>query len=85
MYFKNIFSVEAQQLISTEKVELVTTIGTLDSNLWKIEEIVDGDFLRIIPLFSCSMITSSNPNDRIINEKDCLICENDTNTVITCY
>ncbi len=85
MYFKNIFCVETQQLIDTEKVELVTNIGTLDGNLFEIEEISEGDFLRIKPKFNCERIESSNLIDRVINQKECLICENNKDTVITCY
>lgn len=85
MYFTNIFNIEAQKLIRVEQVELVLKISELDNRYWNIENMDDGNILRIIPLFNCNNITSSNPDDIVREKNQCLICKNDINTVITCY
>lgn len=85
MYFTNIFNIEAQKLSRVEQVELVLKISELDNRYWNIENMDDGNILRIIPLFNCNNITSSNPDDIVIEKNQCLICKNDINTVITCY
>ena len=67
MYFTNIFNIEAQKLSRLEQVELVLKISELDNRYWNIENMDDGNILRIIPLFNCNNITSSNPDDVILN------------------
>ena len=82
MYFSNISDIELAQY--HQKVEthftrrLETITDETEPNLFKIEEITD-TILKIYPMFYCDKITSSNPNDKIINNR-CIICENDTNT-----
>lgn len=82
MYFSNISDIELAQY--HQKVEthftrrLETITDETEPNLFKIEEITD-TILKIYPMFYCDKITSSNPNDKIINNR-CIICEKDTNT-----
>lgn len=82
MYFSNISDIELAQY--HQKVEthftrrLETITDETEPNLFKIEEITN-TILKIYPMFYCDKITSSNPNDKIINNR-CIICEKDTNT-----
>ena len=52
------------------------------SGLWVVEEI--NDVLRCIPLFNCDYIVSSNSDDIVLDNNQCLICHNDDATVISC-
>lgn len=83
MYFKNIFNIEAQQLCRQERVDMTTNIGTINRECWEVEEIDNGNFVRIKPLFICSRISSSNPFDTVIEDNKCLICQNKMDTIIT--
>ena len=54
----------------------------LNSNLFKIEEIISNKIYRIFPLFYCENITSTNPYDKILSNK-CIICQKSENTVLS--
>lgn len=54
----------------------------IESDLWIVEEI-DGA-LRCIPLFNCDNIVSSNSDDIVLDDNQCLICHNNEDTVISC-
>ena len=82
MYFTNINDSELSQYHN--KVEnnfsraLQSILDEDEPNLFKVEDI-NGDIFKIYPLFYCREISSSNKNDRIIENK-CIICENNENT-----
>ena len=46
----------------------------LNSDLFQIEEIITNSIYKIYPLFYTNEITSSNSNDRILENK-CIICQ----------
>ena len=79
-------SVEDDTLkVFTSKVNVNKSYSVEDislSNYWSVEDL-DGA-LRAIPLFHTGEITSSNPNDNVLNTNKCLICEDDEDTVIYC-
>ena len=54
----------------------------LNSDLFKIEEIISNKIYRIFPLFYCENITSTNPYDKILSNK-CIICQKSENTVLS--
>ena len=54
----------------------------IESDLWVVEEI--NGVLKCIPLFNCDSIVSSNSEDIILDNNQCLICLNDENTIISC-
>ena len=82
MYFSNISDIELAQYHQKVETHFTRTLETItdetEPNLFKIEEITD-TILKIYPMFYCDKITSSNPNDKIINNR-CIICEKDINT-----
>ena len=55
------------------------TSNTFDNKLFKIEEITTDKLYRIYPLFNTGRITSSNPNDKIIDDK-VILAEKTTDT-----
>ena len=80
MYFSNISDAELSQyhnqVYDNFSMALVTV---LTSPLFKIETIVSNSIYKIYPLFYCKEISSSNNEDKIIENK-CIICTKDTNT-----
>lgn len=84
MYFTNISDNELTQYHQQVKNNFSITIHTILTNtldLFKIEEITD-TVLKIYPLFYCEKITSTNPNDKITDNK-LIICEKNNNTRLT--
>lgn len=91
MYFTDIANEELQYFhglkVPNFTIKLTDILhktgGSYDNKLFKIEEIISGSLFRIFPLFYTTTITSSNNNDRIINDK-VIICKKETNeTFIT--
>jgi hypothetical protein len=59
------------------------TSNVFDNGLFKIEEVISGSIYKIFPLFYTKEISSSNPNDKILENK-CIICQKKTSeTFIT--
>ena len=54
----------------------------IDNPLFIVEEQNNGELYKIIPLFNCDEIISTNPNDKFL-EKRCIICVNDDNTILS--
>ena len=81
MYFGNIASDELKQFHHTIKNNFSMVLSDVFSqtNLFKIEEIVADNLYKIYPLFYCDTITSTNPNDEILDNK-CIVCTKDNNT-----
>ena len=66
-----------------QKINKSFTIDEIkESDLWVVEEI--DDVLRCIPLFNCDNIVSSNGEDIVLDDNQCLVCNNDHSTVISC-
>ena len=81
MYFSNITSDELKQFHHTIKNNFSMGLSDVFSqtNLFKIEVIIAGSLYKIYPLFYCDTITSTNPNDEVLENK-CVICQKDSNT-----
>ena len=79
-------SVEDDTLkVFTSKVNVNKSYSVEDislSNYWSVEDL--GGALRAIPMFHTEEITSTNPNDNVLNTNKCIICEDDEDTVISC-
>ena len=80
MYFGNISDSELSQfhnqVLNNFSMPLVDVLA---SSLFKIETIISDSIYKIYPLFYCEEISSSNAEDRIIENK-CIICEKNTDT-----
>ena len=80
MYFGNIADSELKQYHETVKNNFSMSLSNvLSSDLFKIETIITDTIYKIYPLFYCDTITSTNKNDKILDNK-CIICEKDTST-----
>lgn len=79
MYYDNIANTELQYfrnlMVSNFTIKLS---DVLNSDLFKIEEIVADKFYKIYPLFYTNTITSSNSVDRILDNR-CIICQKQDN------
>ena len=51
-------------------------------DLWSVSAINDNVY-KAIPLFNADVITSSNPNDIVLDMNKCLIVANDEDTLVT--
>ena len=77
MYYDNITNEELQYfhglLVPNFTIKLTDvlhqTSNTFDNKLFKIEEIISDKLYRIYPIFYTGRITSSNPSDKIIDDK----------------
>ena len=78
MYYSDISNSELQQF-HNQKVQNFTIklSDALTSPLFKIEEVIAGNVYKIYPLFYANEITSTNPNDKILDNK-CIICQKQT-------
>lgn len=66
-----------------QKINKSFMVDELESSgLWIVEQI--NDVLKCIPLFNCDYIISSNSEDIVLDDNQCLICQNDNDTVISC-
>ena len=80
MYFGNIADSELKKYHETVKNNFSMSLSNvLSSDLFKIETIITDTIYKIYPLFYCDTITSTNKNDKILDNK-CIICEKDTST-----
>lgn len=85
MYFDNISNEELQYFhglkVPNFTIKLTDilhqTSNVFDNKLFKIEEIITGSIYRIYPMFYTGKITSSNPSDKIFDNK-LLICKKET-------
>lgn len=82
MYFTNVSDTELSQFHETvtNNFEMLLT-SVLTSNLFKVETIMSNEIYKIFPLFYCEEIISSNPDDKILDNK-CAICAKKDNTVL---
>jgi len=79
MFFTDITNKELQYFHNLKVPNFSITLSDLlTSELFKIEEIIEDNIYRIYPLFYTSKITSTNPNDKIIDTR-CIICQKNTN------
>jgi len=78
VYYSDISNSELQQF-HNQKVQNFTIklSDALTSPLFKIEEVIAGNVYKIYPLFYANEITSTNPNDKILDNK-CIICQKQT-------
>jgi len=75
MYYSNILHPELQQfhkiIVPNFTIKLT---DILTSDLFKVETIITGSIYRIYPLFYANEITSSNPDDNILDTQ-CIVCQ----------
>lgn len=82
MYFTNISNENIAMFHNKTLVNVNLQLSdVLNSNLFKIEEIISNEIYRIYPLFYCETISSTNPNDKILSNK-CIICQKSENTIL---
>lgn len=75
MYFSNIVNSELQHFHAFSGADFSMSLtDVLNSDLFKVEEIINDNFYRIYPLFYCEKIISSNSKD-IILDTHCIILE----------
>ena len=83
MYFSDISNSELAKYHNTIKnnFELPFT-EMISSSLFKVETIISNKLYKVYPLFYCENITSTNPNDEIMENK-CIICQHNKNTLFS--
>ena len=75
MYYSNITNKELQAFHNLKVPNFTITLtDLLTSDLFKVETVITDSIYKIVPLFYTSEITSSNPNDKILDNQ-CIICE----------
>ena len=76
MYYSNIANSELQYfknlLVNNFTIKLSDVLTT--EGLFKVEEIIANSIYKIYPMFYTQTITSSNSNDRILDNR-CIICQ----------
>lgn len=84
MYFKDITDEELQFFHGLKVPNFsITLTDVLTSDLFKKEVIIADSIYKIYPLFYCDTISSTNPNDKILENK-CIICnKTDAETHLT--
>ena len=83
MYFSNIGDSELSQYHSLVCNDFKMTLtDVLESDLFKVEEIVSDSIFKVYPLFYCNEIKSNNYDDKVLANK-CVICKNATDTVLS--
>lgn len=89
MYSTSIFNKELTELSYNYQINKEFTLANIknsshkDSKLW-IMETITSKVLRLIPLFNCEKITSSNASDIIIQDNKGVICLNNNGTILEC-
>ena len=74
MYYTNIANSELQYFHKIPVKNFTIKLGDiLTSGLFKTEEIIEDTIYKIYPLFYTQEITSSNPDDKILDNK-CVLC-----------
>ena len=84
MYYSNITNKELQAFRDLKVPNFTVTLSDiLTSDLFRKETVITDSIYKVIPLFYVNTITSSNPNDKILDDK-CIICQKtDEETYIT--
>lgn len=79
MYFDNITNQDLQYFHDLKVPNFsIKLTDVLTSDLFKKETIVSGSIYKIFPLFYCNEISSTNPNDRVLDNR-CVIVKQETN------
>ena len=79
MYFTDITNEELQYFHNIMVHNFTVKLSqALTSKLFKVEEIIADSIYKIFPLFYTNEITSSNSNDKILENK-CIICQKTEN------
>ena len=75
MYYSNITNKELQEFHKVFVPNFTIKLtDALTSGLFKVDTIISDSIYKIYPLFYTNEITSSNPNDNILDNQ-CIICE----------
>lgn len=82
MYFSNIGHEELREFHNKTYSDLNISLTSIlnNNNLFHVEPIIPNELYRIFPLFYCKTITSSNTNDKIIENKMILAIKNNKET-----
>lgn len=89
MYNSSIFDDKLTKLSYNHQInkkfvlEDIKDTSNNESNLWNVTNTGDG-VLKLIPLFNCGKIVSSNSNDIVLDKNKCIICIDDDSTIISC-
>lgn len=78
MYFKNL--TQLNYIHNTVKYDGEWKISELPNDLFI--KVINGELIKLIPLFYFDTVESSNPQDTIINDGKVIIAENNPNTVL---
>lgn len=82
MYYSNISNNEVKLFHNSVKSNFnALLIDIIDNSLFNVETIIENKLYRIVPLFHCDTIVSTNKNDKILDNR-CIICEYSTKTVL---
>ena len=83
MYFSDITNSELVKYHNTIKNNFELPFSEMISSaMFKVETIISNKLYKVYPLFYCEGITSTNPNDEIMENK-CIICQHNTNTLFS--
>lgn len=82
MYDGNISDNEIVQFHKKVNVDFISKVVDINQDLFRIITIEEDRLYKIIPLFNCEEIISSNPNDKVLNDNKCLIFIGDLDTVV---
>lgn len=83
MYFSNITNSELVKYHNTIKNNFELPFSEMiSSSLFKVETIISNKLYKVYPLFYCEKITSTNPNDEIMENK-CIICQYNNHTLFS--
>lgn len=78
-YYTNIANEELQYFHGLQVKNFTIKLSDINTSwLFKIEEIIEDSIYKIYPLFYTQEITSSNPDDKILDNK-CIICTEQEN------
>ena len=89
MYNSSIFDDKLTKLSFNHKInkefslEDIKNSNNNESNLWNVFN-NGGGVLKLIPLFNCDKIISSNSDDIVLDKNKCIICINNDSTIISC-
>lgn len=84
MYFDNITNKDLQYFHDLKVPNFsIKLTDVLTSDLFKKETIVSGSIYKIFPLFYCNEISSTNPNDRVLDNRCVIVKQETSETYLT--
>ena len=84
MYYSDISSDELRIFHKMQGVDFsISLTDLLNSDLFKVETIIENELYRVYPLFYCDNITSSNPDDKILDTRCLILLKNEHETFLS--